>query len=96
MKILCLLADIFFVPHIQEALFNHDVTFIETYKGEDFDYIILDMVHKESFVLCKKFPEKSFCFGPHIDTGLVGKFKGTGCKNVYPRSVFLAKLEKFR
>lgn len=96
MKILCLLADIFFVPHIQKILFNCNVRFIDAYKGEDFDLLILDMGHKESYNLCKKFPEKSFCFGSHMDTEKMKKFSETGCKNVYPRSAFLKRLEELK
>ena len=72
----------------------HEVGFIESYKNEQFDLLVLDMGHRESYGLCKKFPDKSFCFGSHMDTEKIKKFSETGCKNVFPRSVFLKKLEE--
>ena len=92
MKILCLLTDIFFIPEIQKKIPCHSVSFIESYNGEAFDLLVLDMDHRESLVLCSRFPEKSFCFWSHMDTEKMEKFKATGCKNIYPRSVFLKKL----
>lgn len=94
MKILCLLTGIFFIPEIQKKLSGHSINFLESYNNEDFDLLVLDMDHKQSFDLCQRFPEKSFCFGSHMDKAKIQKFKATGCKNVFPRSAFLNKLER--
>ncbi len=96
MKILCLFTDIFFLPAIREAFKDHEVQVLENYKDEKFDLLIIDMDHFQSYDVCKKFPEKSFCFGSHMDTKKMKKFRETGCKNVYPRSVFLKKLEQLK
>ncbi len=92
MKILCFLTDIFFIPKIQELLKGDDIEFLDSYNDEGFDLLILDMDHKDSLSLCKRFPEKSFCFGSHMDREKIQEFKSTGCKNVFARSIFLNKL----
>ena len=91
MKILCFLTDIFFIPEIERALSGHSVKFADKYSGECFDFLLLDMDNKISFELCKKYPEKSICFGSHSNTEQMKKFKSTGCKNIFPRSVFLKR-----
>jgi len=93
MKILCFLTDIFFIPEIEGALSGHSVKFADNYSGESFDFLLLDMDNKISIELCKKYPEKSICFGSHSNTEQIEMFKYTGCKNIFPRSIFLKRLE---
>ena len=93
MNIICLVKDLILISTIQNSLKDHQVEFIDNYKGQNFDLLILDMDLPESYELCKKFPEKSFCFGSHKDTELMDKFKQTGCKSVYPRSAIKAALK---
>ena len=94
MKILALVSDIIFIPIIQSALSKHDVKFVEVYNGEEADLFVLDMDHNQSFELCKKFPEKSFCFGSHKNTELMEKFRQTECKNVFARSAIKTVLQR--
>ena len=94
MKILCLLTDIFFMPEIKNVLGEHEIVFGDGHLNEDFDLFVLDMLHKESIGLCKKYPEKSVCFGPHSDAKLMGEFASTGCKNIFPRLIFIKKLRE--
>lgn len=94
MKIVCLLGDIMFIPVIQHVLSKHDVSFIESYDGEDADILVLDMDQRDSFDVCKKFPEKSICFGSHKNTDQIKKFRETGCKDVVARSALKAALER--
>jgi len=94
MKILCLLCDIFFIPEIQKVLTGHSLEFVQSYDNRVFDFLVLDMDHAESFELCRKYPEKSICFGSHADTDGMKRFRETGCAKVFPRSVFLERLKE--
>ena len=94
MKIICLLCDIFFIPEIQKTLSGHSLEFIQSYTDQKFDLFILDMDHAESFELCKKYPDKSICFGSHADVGEIKRFRDAGCKNVIARSAFLDRLKE--
>ncbi len=96
MKIVCLLCDIFFIPEIEKALPNHSIKFLQSYSEQEFDLLILDMEHAESYELCKKYPDKVVCFGSHADTEGMKRFKDTGCARVFPRSVFLEKLKEIK
>ncbi len=93
MKIVVLLGDVFLLPIIQSALSKHGVKFIEKYSGEEADLFVLDMDHKDSFEVCKKFPEKSICFGSHKNTDQIERFMEAGCKNVVARSALNRKLQ---
>ena len=95
MKILCLLGDIMFIPVIQHALSKNDVSFIEKHSDQDADLFVLDMDHKGSFELCKKFPAKSICFGSHKNAEQIKKFRETGCKDVIARSILRKKLMNY-
>jgi len=93
MKIICLVKDLILISTIQNSLKGHQVEFIDNYKGQNFDLLILDMDIPESYELCKKFPDKSICFGSHKNTKLMDKFRQTGCKSVFPRSAIKATLK---
>ena len=94
MEIICLLADIFFVPEISKIFKGHEIQFLDNYKDEKFDLLIIDLDHSQSYEVCKKFPEKSFCFGSHKNTELMHKFAQTGCKSVVAISALKKKLEE--
>ncbi len=92
MKVLCLLNDVLFMPKIESLLKGHDVKFLDSYNEEEFNFMILDMDHKDSYILCKRFPDKSMCFGSHMDIEAMKRFRDTGCKKVFSRSAFFEKI----
>ncbi|MBI4163270.1 MAG: hypothetical protein HY512_00275 [Candidatus Aenigmarchaeota archaeon] len=94
MKIVSLVSDIMFIPVIQSALSKHDVQFIESYNGEDAELFVLDMDHKDSYEVCKRFPKKSICFGSHKSTEQIKKFTETGCKDMIARSLLNKRLRE--
>ncbi|HLD57614.1 MAG TPA: hypothetical protein VJA47_04865 [archaeon] len=96
MEIIALTSDIMFIPLIQSALSKHHVQLIESYNGEDAGLFVLDMDHKDSFEVCRKFPEKSICFGSHKNTEQIKKFRELGCKGVVARSMLKKTLEEIK
>ncbi|MBI2667705.1 hypothetical protein HYX17_02950 [Candidatus Woesearchaeota archaeon] len=90
MKIRILIKDLFLKSKTEEIIksLNHSITFEE----DDFDYVIVDLNHKDAFNLIERYPDKCFCFCSHVDKDKIDKAKEIGCKNVYPRSLFFSKL----
>lgn len=90
MKIMILVNDLFLRAKVEEIIksLNHSIIS----KGDDFDYYIIDLSHKDAFSLIKKYLDKCLCFCSHVDKDKINKAKELGCKNVYPRSLFFNKL----
>lgn len=107
MKVLVYVRDLFFRVKIEDILKkisridfesaeeSLDVDeFGDNPNFEKFDYIILNLEQDNNMQILEKYPDKIICFCSHIKTELIGRAKDMGCKHVYPRSVFFAKLHE--
>jgi len=94
-KILGVVNDLIFSMKLDSILKNHGHK-IEYYKLdreiENYDLILVDMMHKDAFEIIENFPDKCIAFGPHTDVDLFEKARLFGCKKTLARSRFFEEL----
>ncbi len=96
MKILGLVDDLFLIAKVEGVIQKAELSIkflaVEDILKREFDYVIVDMEHKDAFRIIEEFPDKSLCFGSHVKTELFQKATHLGCRRAFPRSVFFDKL----
>jgi len=94
-KILGVVDDLIFSMKLDSILKNHGNE-IDYYKLDmkidDYDLILVDMMHKDAFDIIKDNPSKCIAFGPHTNVDLFEKARSLGCNRVLARSRFFEEL----
>ena len=96
MRLVALVDDLFFIGKIESIVKNLGLA-IKFLQADDimkreFDCVIVDMHHKDAFIVIEKFPHDTLGFASHVKKDLFEKAQKLGCRRVYPRSVFFEKL----
>ena len=96
-KILGVVNDLIFSVKLDSILKNHGKE-INYYNSntitniDNYDIILVDMMHPNAFEIIKNNPNKCIAFGPHTNIAFFEKARLLGCNKVFPRSSFFEQL----
>jgi len=94
-KILGVVNDLIFSVKLDSILKNngHEIDYYNpSIKIDNYDLILVDMMHKDAFEIIKNNPNKCIAFGPHTNVDLFDNARLLGCKKVLARSRFFEEL----
>jgi len=94
-KILGVVNDLIFSVKLDSILKNHGHEIIyhnSNTNANNYDLILVDMMHPNAFEIIKNNPNKCIAFGPHTNIAFFDKARLLGCNKVFPRSSFFEQL----